>query len=75
MEEYIREHFSEKLDLPPVEGESTIFEYFIDDKGKWIHWNERVYISYYFFLSNTQKWIVFGRLSRRENFASKKGCH
>lgn len=42
MQEYIRENFADKLDLPPVEGECTMFEYFIGDKGEWVHWDEKV---------------------------------
>ncbi|XP_064627182.1 dynein axonemal heavy chain 5-like isoform X2 [Lineus longissimus] len=30
------------LDLPPTEGDDTIFEYVVNDKGKWEHWRERV---------------------------------
>ncbi|KAJ8316142.1 LOW QUALITY PROTEIN: hypothetical protein KUTeg_006156 [Tegillarca granosa] len=31
-----------KLDLPPTKEDETIFEYLVDDKGEWCHWNARV---------------------------------
>ncbi|XP_060593697.1 dynein axonemal heavy chain 8-like, partial [Ruditapes philippinarum] len=40
------EHFivndCEKLSLPPVKDDETIFEYLVDEKGEWLHWMHRV---------------------------------
>ena len=30
------------LNLPPVQENETIFEYLIDDEGRWQHWREKV---------------------------------
>ena len=40
MEDYIKENC--ELDMPPVEGLDTIFEYMVNEEGKWQHWSERV---------------------------------
>ncbi|XP_053402509.1 dynein axonemal heavy chain 5-like isoform X4 [Mercenaria mercenaria] len=44
MEEFMRNNEEFKLDLPelPAEGEHTMFEYLVDDKGQWAHWDTRV---------------------------------
>ncbi|XP_066028864.1 dynein axonemal heavy chain 5 isoform X2 [Pocillopora verrucosa] len=30
------------LNLPPVEGQDTIFEYLVNEQGEWEHWSQRV---------------------------------
>ena len=30
------------LNLPPAEGQDTIFEYLVNEQGGWQHWSERV---------------------------------
>jgi len=30
------------LQLPPAEGQDTIFEYLVNEQGDWEHWSERV---------------------------------
>lgn len=30
------------LPLPPASGDDTIFEFVVDDKGQWEHWQNRV---------------------------------
>jgi len=41
METFLTTHES-NLPLPPTSGEDTIFEFVVDDKGQWEHWNNRV---------------------------------
>ena len=41
MESFLMSHES-NLPLPPASGEDTIFEFVVDDKGQWEHWNNRV---------------------------------
>jgi len=41
MESFLKTHES-NLPLPPSSGENTIFEFVVDDKGQWEHWNNRV---------------------------------
>ncbi|XP_023932850.1 dynein heavy chain 8, axonemal [Lingula anatina] len=41
MEEFLKSHESH-LDLPPVKGEETIFEYVVSASGEWEHWLLRV---------------------------------
>ena len=43
MEDFLRENKSSSLDLPPREGQNTIFEYFVNETGSWAHWNEKVW--------------------------------
>ena len=43
MEDFLRESKSSSLDLPPCEGQNTIFEYFVSETGCWAHWNEKVW--------------------------------
>ncbi|XP_052816057.1 dynein axonemal heavy chain 5-like isoform X6 [Mya arenaria] len=44
MEEYMRNSEDFKLDLPaiPDGSEATMFEYLVDEKGNWAHWDTRV---------------------------------
>ena len=35
-------NFSTQLKLPTVDGDNTIFEYFVDESGNWKHWDEKV---------------------------------
>ncbi|XP_066479011.1 dynein axonemal heavy chain 5 [Tiliqua scincoides] len=41
MEHWLREHETIKLDLPniPKGSEDTIFDYYVTNNGKWMHWN------------------------------------
>jgi len=41
MESFLITHES-NLPLPPASGEDTIFEFVVDDKGQWEHWQNRV---------------------------------
>ncbi|KAL8616403.1 Dynein heavy chain 5, axonemal [Nucella lapillus] len=46
LEEFIRSNKDFTLDLPKVaDSEQTMFDYFVDKKGLWKHWNEQV-VSY-----------------------------
>ncbi|XP_064611990.1 dynein axonemal heavy chain 5-like isoform X2 [Liolophura sinensis] len=44
MEEFLRTHEEIKLDLPeiPPDSDSTMFDYLVDNTGKWVHWNTKV---------------------------------
>jgi dynein heavy chain len=44
LQEFLEQHPSQ-LPLPPAQGDDTIFEYVVDDKGHWEHWQNRVSIS------------------------------
>ena len=43
LQEFLLEHPS-NLPLPPAQDDDTIFEYVVDDKGHWEHWQNRVSI-------------------------------
>jgi len=45
MESFLKSHES-NLPLPPSSGEDTIFEFVVDDKGQWEHWNNRVFVAF-----------------------------
>ena len=40
-DEFMRLHASH-LPLPPASGEETIFEFVMNESGKWEHWNDKV---------------------------------
>ena len=40
LEQYMMEQC--QMSMPPVEGADTIFEYMVNEEGKWQHWAERV---------------------------------
>jgi dynein heavy chain, axonemal len=40
LEEFLIEKAT--LDMPKLKGDETIFEYVVDEKGEWEHWNNRV---------------------------------
>jgi dynein heavy chain len=44
LEEYLRSNGEFKLNLPLSEAtaEDSIFDYYVDEKGEWSHWNSRV---------------------------------
>jgi len=44
LEEFLKSHDS-RLPLPEATGEDTIFEYVVDEKGRWEHWHNRVSFS------------------------------
>ncbi|XP_053253117.1 dynein axonemal heavy chain 5 isoform X2 [Podarcis raffonei] len=44
MEHWLRNHETIKLDLPniPEGSEDTMFDYYVTNDGKWMHWNTRI---------------------------------
>lgn len=44
LEEFLRTSGEFKLDLPLIDAnsEETVFDFFVDEKGEWAHWNNRV---------------------------------
>uniref|UniRef100_H2XPC8 AAA+ ATPase domain-containing protein n=1 Tax=Ciona intestinalis TaxID=7719 RepID=H2XPC8_CIOIN len=46
MEGFLRSHES-KLNLPPTQGDETIFEYYVSSKGSWEHWRTKVEVYEY----------------------------
>lgn len=43
LEDFLQNHPS-RLPLPGASGEETIFEYLVDEKGQWQHWQTKVCI-------------------------------
>lgn len=56
MEEFVKNH-PVQLPLPQVSGEDTIFEFWVDEKGQWQHWQTKVQLSNY---QETIKMINYG---------------
>ena len=48
MEGFLREKGGH-LDLPPAEGQDTVFEFLVNAEGEWEHWNNRVCSALKFF--------------------------
>ena len=44
LQEFLLTNQEFKLDLPPIDSstEDTIFDFFVDEKSEWAHWNNRV---------------------------------
>lgn len=44
LEEFLRTSGEFKLDLPHIDAnsEETVFDFYVDEKGEWAHWNNRV---------------------------------
>lgn len=60
------------LPLPPASGEDTIFEFVVDDKGQWEHWQNRVCIIRY--LTLLLQCFEIMKQERASGFLFKLSC-